>query len=98
MNEKPDKINDMHSASPSAAPSQAELYDDLRRIGELEDEKRQLQGEIDAKTTRLRAAIDHLDKGSLLYKMLTSALQPQKKVATPRKSTPAKKQSKRSGG
>jgi hypothetical protein len=107
MDDKTNTLNEIDSALPTAVPSQAELYDDLRRIGELEDQKRELQGEIDAKTARLRAATDHLDKGSLLYKMLASALQPQEKVATPRKSmtkstrtksTSTKKQSKRAGG
>lgn len=68
------------STTEAAIPSQADLFDDLKRIGELEDEKRDLQAEINNRTDRLRAAIPHLDKGSLLYKMLTSALGAGKKV------------------
>ena len=70
-------------------PSQAELYDDLKRIGELEDEKRDLQSEIDHRTNRLREAIVHLDKSSLLFKMLNAALGTPKKPAA--KKTTAKK-------
>lgn len=55
-------------------PTQAQLYDDLRRIGQLEDQKHAIQKEIDERTNRLRSAIPTLDKSSLLYKMLTSSL------------------------
>lgn len=77
------------SSSDDYIPSQAELYDDLKRIGELEDEKRELQHEITQHTNRLRDAIDHLEKSSLLYKMLTSGLGISKKPAA--KKTPMKK-------
>jgi uncharacterized protein Smg (DUF494 family) len=56
--------------------SQAELYQDLRRIGELEDQKQSIQDEINQRTTRLQNAIPHLDKSSLLFKMLSSTLKP----------------------
>jgi hypothetical protein len=62
--------------SDSDAFSQAELYQDLRRIGELEDQKQSIQDEINQRTTRLRNAIPHLDKTSLLFKMLSSTLKP----------------------
>ena len=55
-------------------PTQAQLYDDLRRIGQLEDQKHAIQCEIDERTERLRQAIPTLDPNSLLYKMLASSL------------------------
>ncbi len=64
-----------------AAPTQAQLYDDLRRIGQLEDQKLAIQQEIDQRTDRLRAAIPTLDKSSLLFKMLSSAIAPAKPAA-----------------
>ena len=57
-----------------APPTQAQLYDDLRRIGQLEDQKLAIQNEIDERTERLRQAIPTLDAQSLLYKMLTASL------------------------
>ena len=65
--------------------TQAQLYDDLRRIGQLEDQKYAIQVEIDQKTERLRAAIPHLEKDSLLCRMLTAALSSK----APPKKTPA---------
>lgn len=61
-------------ASEPAAPTQAQLYDDLRRIGQLEDQKQAIQSEIDERTERLRQAIPNLDSDSLLYKMLSTSL------------------------
>lgn len=60
----------------TGAPTQAQLYDDLRRIGQLEDQKHQIQQEIDERTGRLRDAIPTLEKSSLLYKMLASSMKP----------------------
>ena len=56
--------------------TQAQLYDDLRRIGQLEDQKHAIQTEIEEKTERLRSALPQLDSDSLLYQMLSAALQP----------------------
>ncbi len=68
--------------------TQAQLYDDLRRIGQLEDQKHAIQVEINQKTERLRAAIPHLEKDSLLCQMLSAALSikalPKKTPATRR--------------
>ena len=79
------------------APNQAQLYEDLRRIGQLEDNKQDIQREIDERTERLRSGLAGLDKSSLLYKMLSSALKPpatapttERKSAT-RKKSPRKK-------
>jgi hypothetical protein len=67
----------LEASSPDADGfSQAELYQDLRRIGELEDQKHEIQEEINQRTNRLQNAIPHLDKGSLLFKMLSSTLKP----------------------
>ena len=74
----------------SAVPTQADLYDDLRRIGELEDQKREIQTEIDHRMDKLKAAIPHLDSKSLLGQMLTNALAPKRPAAT-RSSGPKKK-------
>ena len=54
--------------------TQAEVYDNLKRIGELEDEKRRIQEEIWNRTEQLRAVVKHIDRGSILYKILESAL------------------------
>jgi hypothetical protein len=54
--------------------TQAEVYDNLKRIGELEDEKKRIQEEIENRTEQLREVIGHIDRGSILYKMLESAL------------------------
>ena len=54
--------------------TQAEVYDNLKRIGELEDEKKRIQTEIEERTGQLRGVIEHIDRGSILYKMLESAL------------------------
>lgn len=60
--------------STTAQLSQADIYDSLRRIGELEDEKRTIQTEIDSRTAQLREAVKDVDQSSLLYKLLASAL------------------------
>ena len=57
-------------------PTQAQLYDDLRRIGQLEDQKHAIQAEIDERTARLRNAIPTLDPESLLHKMLSASMKP----------------------
>lgn len=74
-------------------PSQAELYDALRKIGELEDKKQNIQDEIDGLTDRLKSAHAHLDKRTLLYKMLTAALpsRPAPKTAKTAKKATKKK-------
>ena len=63
------------SPSTEVAPTQADLYEDLKRIGELEDQKQSIQEEIDQRTERLTSAIPKLDKSSLLYQMLSKTLQ-----------------------
>ena len=73
-------------SSPETMATQAELYDDLRRIGELEDQKQQIQTEIAERTERLRNAIGHLEPTSLLHQMLTSALAPKR---APKRTRPA---------
>lgn len=73
------------------APTQVELYDDLKRIGELEDQKNKIQSEIDEKTGGLRDALKHVDKDSLLFSVLTAALGPAPKA----KATGAKKKATR---
>ena len=74
-----------------APPTQEQLYDDLRRIGQLEDQKREIQQEIDQRTGRLKDAIPGLDKQSLLYQLLSNAMPKQRQV----KQRTAKKASKR---
>ena len=54
--------------------TQAQVYDNLKRIGELEDEKKRIQEEIRNRTGQLSEVIGHIDRGSILYKMLESAL------------------------
>ncbi len=54
--------------------TQAEVYDNLKRIGELEDEKRRIQEEIWDRTEQLRGVVKHIDHSSILYKILESAL------------------------
>jgi hypothetical protein len=54
--------------------TQAEVYDNLKRIGELEDEKQRIQDELRTRTEQLRSMLKHIDRGSILYKMLQSAL------------------------
>jgi hypothetical protein len=54
--------------------TQAQVYDNLKRIGELEDEKKRIQEEIQNRTERLREVIGQIDRDSILFKMLESAL------------------------
>ena len=63
-------------SEPPPVVTQAQLYDDLRRIGQLEDQKHAIQTEIEEKTERLRLALPQLDNDSLLCQMLSAALQP----------------------
>lgn len=69
-------MNDTPFVSQSTASSQVDLYKDLQRIGELEDQKKEIQAEIDERTERLRVGIKTIDSDSLLSKMLTSVLKP----------------------
>ena len=55
-------------------PTQAEIYDSLRRIGELEDQKKSIQDEIETRTEQLREAVKHVTEDSLLHKILSSTL------------------------
>jgi|tagenome__1003787_1003787.scaffolds.fasta_scaffold20258841_2 hypothetical protein len=77
-NEIPTAEDSMSSDDDSSATdngvTQAEVYDNLKRIGELEDEKKKIQEEIQNRTEQLREVIGHIDRGSILYKMLESAL------------------------
>ena len=82
-------MNDIENTSDEpdnepAAPTQVELYDDLRRIGELEDQKQAIQREIEERTQRLRDGMGALDSGSLLRQMLTAALAPTAEKASRR--------------
>ena len=98
MSEEEDKTEEetVESAE-STAPTQAQLYDDLRRIGQLEDQKFAIQQEIDERTERLRNAIPTLEKSSLLYQMLNAALKaPASSKRAPKKSTSKKPPRKRS--
>jgi hypothetical protein len=54
--------------------TQAEVYENLKRIGELEDEKKRIQEEIWKRTEQLREVVGHIDRSSILYKILESAL------------------------
>ena len=72
--------------------SQADLFDNLKRIGELEDQKQTIQAEIDSLMSGLKSAIPHLDKNSLLFQMLSATLAQPKAAAKPA----AKKTAKRS--
>ena len=66
--------DDLSSRAADTSVTQAEVYDNLKRIGELEDEKKRIQDEIQNRTEQLREVIEHIDRGSILYKMLESAL------------------------
>ena len=65
--------DDLSSATDNGI-TQAQVYDNLKRIGELEDEKKKIQEEIQERTEQLREVIGHIDRSSILYKMLESAL------------------------
>jgi len=71
MNDGPQEATEVNEPTP---PTQAQLYDDLRCIGQLEDQKYAIQTEIDERTGRLRHAIPTLDRGSLLYKLLSASM------------------------
>ena len=84
--------------------TQAEVYDNLKRIGELEDEKQTIQEELRRRTDQLRAMLKHIDRNSILYKMLQSALPapaPRAASSSPKKSaapkTAPKKTAKKKG-
>jgi hypothetical protein len=65
---------DNEASATDIGVTQAEVYDNLKRIGELEDEKRRIQEEIWNRTEKLRGVVQHIDRGSILYKILESAL------------------------
>ncbi|MFC1759044.1 hypothetical protein ACFL2H_09790 [Planctomycetota bacterium] len=87
--------DDQQSTAPAAdtAPSQADLYEDLRRIGELEDEKAKIQSEIETLTDRLTKAIPRLEKSSLLHQMLSATMKP--KAVAPKRTAKATKRTTR---
>jgi hypothetical protein len=62
------------SSTTNNGVTQAQVYDNLKRIGELEDEKRRIQEEIWDRTEQLRSVVKHIDNSSILYKILESAL------------------------
>ncbi len=66
--------SDDDSAATGKGVTQAHVYDNLKRIGELEDEKKRIQEEIHNRTEQLREVIGHIDRSSILYRMLESAL------------------------
>src|SRR6188768_3332037 len=66
--------SDDDSSTTDNGVTQAEVYDNLKRIGELEDEKRRIQEEIWNRTEQLRSVVKHIDRDSILYKILGSAL------------------------
>jgi len=65
--------DDLSSATDKGV-TQAQVYDNLKRIGELEDEKKRIQEEIQNRTEQLRDVIGLIDRGTILHKMLESAL------------------------
>jgi len=66
--------SDDDSSAADSAVTQAQVYDNLKRIGELEDEKKRIQEEIWKRTEQLRTVVRHIDRSSILYKILESAL------------------------
>src|SRR3954451_6510266 len=66
--------SDDDSTTTGNGVTQAQVYDNLKRIGELEDEKKKIQEEIQNRTEQLREVIGQIDRDSILYKMLESAL------------------------
>src|SRR4051812_12485087 len=52
--------DDLSSATDNGV-TQAHVYDNLKRIGELEDEKKRIQEEIQKRTEQLREVIGHID-------------------------------------
>ena len=81
-----------------AEPSQIDLFEDIRNICELEDKKQAIQKEIEERTSRLKAAMDGLDKRSLLYQMLAGALAPKTKATAPAAKKKAVKKKARTSG
>jgi hypothetical protein len=69
-----DSMSDDDDSSSEGGVTQAEVYENLKRIGELEDEKQKIQDELRERTEQLRAVVRHIDRGSILYKMLQSVL------------------------
>lgn len=65
---------DDDSSTTDNGVTQSEVYDNLKRIGELEDEKKRIQEEIWDRTEQLRGVVKHIDQSSILYKILESAL------------------------
>src|SRR5436305_3171996 len=51
--------SDDDSSGTDSDITQAEVYENLKRIGELEDEKRKIQEELRERTEQLRAVIRH---------------------------------------
>ena len=66
--------NDDDSSAMENGVTQAEVYENLKRIGELEDEKRNIQEEIWNRTEQLRSVVNQIDQSSILHKILESAL------------------------
>ena len=69
-----DSMSSDDDLSTSDGVTQAEVYDNLKRIGELEDEKSRIQEEIWDRTEQLRSVVKRIDQNSILYKILESAL------------------------
>jgi hypothetical protein len=67
-------ISDDDSLATEKGVTQSQVYENLKRIGELEDEKKRIQEEIQNRTEQLREVIGQIDRGSILYKMLEAAL------------------------
>lgn len=94
--------DDFASFESESGVSQAEVYENLKRIGELEDEKQKIQDELRQRTEQLRSVLKHIDRSSILYKMLQSALadsapagQSKKATSKTAAKTPPKKPAKR---
>jgi hypothetical protein len=65
---------DEDSSAVDNGVTQADVYENLKRIGELEDEKKRIQEEIWKRTEQLGEVVGHIDRSSILYKILESAL------------------------
>jgi len=93
---------DFASFESESGVSQAEVYENLKRIGELEDEKQKIQDELRQRIEQLRSVLKHIDRSSILYKMLQSALadaappgQAKKAASRSAAKTPTKKPAKK---
>ncbi|MCA9186662.1 MAG: hypothetical protein R3E01_14150 [Pirellulaceae bacterium] len=75
--------------------TQAELFDSLKRIGELEDQKKAIQDEIQQRTEALREALPKVASDSLLHGLLTNLLNPRKAAAASDDAKPARPAKKR---